>query len=71
MKRAVLELYSDNEITEAKDIIWNSYGEELLGMKQKRTYAGEKTIREKEVDDIVEAFGLVGRNLSEWDIVTF
>ncbi len=40
-------------------------------LKQKRTSAGEKTIREKEVDDIVEALGLVDRNHSEWDIVTF
>ncbi len=60
--RVVLEFYSDNEISEAKDIIRNCHGEELLGKKQKRTSAGEKTIREKEVDDIVEALGLIDRN---------
>ncbi len=53
MKKTVLEFYSDNEIFEAKDIIWNCYGEELLGKKQKGTSAGEKTIKEKEVDNIM------------------
>ncbi len=67
----MLEFYSDNEISKAKDIIWNCYGEELLGMELERTSAGEKTIREKEIDDIVEALCLVDCNRSEWDIVTF
>ena len=71
MKKAVLGYYSDAEISQAKETMWNCYGEDLLGKKQKRNSAGEKAIREKEVDDVVEAMSLVDCNHGEWDKVTF
>ena len=71
MKTAILEFYSDAEISEAKEILWNTYDEELLGKKQKRNLGGDRSIREKETDDILEALSLVDRNQNEWDCVTF
>ncbi len=71
IKTAVLEFYSDAEISEAKEILWNSYDEELLGKKSKRNSSGDRSIREKETDDILEALSLVDRNQNEWDCVTF
>jgi len=70
LKRSVLQFYSDDEISGAKDSIWNAYSEEVLGKKMKRNN-GERTIREKEVDDIAEAVSLIDNNKKQWDMVTF
>ncbi len=65
IKTAVLEFYSDEEISEAKEILWNSYDEELLGKKPNRNSGGDRSIREKETDDILEALSLVDYNQNE------
>ncbi len=70
LKKSVLSFYSDEEVSTAKDILWNSYTEDMLGKKIRRNN-GERSSKEKNVEDIVDAVLLIDQNRKQWEIVIF
>ena len=73
MKRALVSHFNDNEVREAKDILWQVYDENLLGKIQKRNHQPDKPSarREKEIDDIFGGFVIIDRNNAWKDNVKF
>ncbi len=67
MKKALVSQCNDNEVRLAKDILLGVYGEELLGKPLKHNHMpdNKSACREKEIEDIQNAFSIIDRN-SAW-----
>ena len=68
IKRVVIDFYTPEEIGNAKTILWELYGEEMLGTIPNRQDSVNRGAHEKETDDILSALYTIS-NDSEPDFV--
>ena len=68
IKRVVIDFYTPEEIGNAKTILWELYGEEMLGSIPNRQDSVNRGAHEKETDDILSALYTIS-NDSEPDFV--
>jgi len=61
MKKTLRAFYDDEEIHKAKECLWISYGEELLGKTPKRQGSAQKSTKDFEIDDIIKAVEVIDR----------
>ena len=54
VKNALLEFYGEGAISEAKQLLWDQYQDDLPAI-ERRTNRGSRSIKEKEIDDILKA----------------
>lgn len=73
MKKTIVSHFVDNEVREAKDILWEVYGDQLLGKYQRRNHQPDNPNgrREKEAEDILAAFSVIDRSNSWKENIKF
>ena len=74
IKRVVMDLYTPEEICEAKQTLWDAYGENVLGVTPSRHDTQGRDAHDKEVDDILLTAATIDAGVQPaeqgWDAVS-
>ena len=71
IKRVVMDFYTPEEIREAKQTLWDAYGEDVLGVTPSRHDIQGRDAHDKEVDDILLAAATIDAGVEAAEQVTF
>ena len=62
IKRVIMDFYTPDEITTAKNTMWQEYGTDVLGPTPSRQDSPNRSAHEVEIDDLLNAVNVIDRD---------